>query len=559
MVLIEQEVPGTDLVVYNSTKTPLTVLADKPIASTMCPICEDVLVDPMIGACGHPICYECMNRHTRQSGACFTCGSPLEMADFHPDKVAAVDLDDLRYYCRFALGEEQTWDGTTRAKVRYGDPHACNHVVRFPDRKKHEESCPYGTTKCLFFDDGNPEHQCGQTMIKKDLVLHQRTCIFRLVKCHNAIHGCAWEGSFKNLAPHMQGCSAKPEPCRNGCGVMLRSEEVEGHQAKCAFATEACGGEDKERPEEKCPYKCRRQDIHQHRAICKYVQTKKCKYCKNFMSLRSVDRHEAECQEFKIKCPDCNQSVRRRKMAEHRDKLCPQKVVDCQYAYLGCKTRMKQSQMAVHVEHCYIMHMGLMEKYMRKLHDEQTALRAEMGDVQAEVGGLRAKVQELSAKIDVQEETYVSATDQVREANEKIRGLYTADLAMLRDHVREQGSTFAKKLLDMYDQTVTTQTGLAGFQKTQTAFNAAQVEKLDGWMGALEGKVEKMLGDMDKRVHSNYDAIVEGLRDEHAFAVGKVQDVSRELQNEISNLQASTHARIHNVWEHVQRIGRKYI
>ena len=215
--------------------------------------------------------------------------------------------------------------------------------------------------------------------------------------------------------------------------------------------------------------------------------------------------------------------------------------------------------MAVHVEHCYIMHMGLMEKYMRKLHDEQAALRAEMGDVQAEVGGLRSKVQELSAKIDVQEETYVSATDQVREANEKIRGLYTADLAMLRDHVREQGSTFAKKLLDMYDQTVTTQTGLAGFQKTQTAFNAAQVEKLDGWMGALEGKVEKMLGDMDKRVHSNYDAIVEGLRDEHAFAVGKVQDVSRELQNEISNLQASTHARIHNVWEHVQRIGRKYI
>ncbi|KXS19187.1 WD40 repeat-like protein [Gonapodya prolifera JEL478] len=125
----------------------------KPSTSLYCPICHDLLTDPVITSqCNHSFCAACIQRALEVDSTCPLCRCRTRNDDLHPNLALAGLILELPVYC----------------------PHrrlGCTEVVRLESLRSHSVGCG-----------------------------------FRPAQCVNRIWGCEFQGTLSEANNHLHQC-----------------------------------------------------------------------------------------------------------------------------------------------------------------------------------------------------------------------------------------------------------------------------------------------------------------------------------------------------------------
>ena len=88
-------------------------------------------------------------------------------------------VEDLQIYCTHGL----IWSDDKNEYIL--DPHACSKIIKYGERKKHEDICDFAIVFCP-----NNETKCGR-LKRKDLLSHLQVC--QQYSCQHKVKGCYTE------------------------------------------------------------------------------------------------------------------------------------------------------------------------------------------------------------------------------------------------------------------------------------------------------------------------------------------------------------------------------
>ncbi|XP_033102354.1 TNF receptor-associated factor 4-like [Anneissia japonica] len=137
------------------------------------------------------------------------------------------------------------------------------------------------------------------------------------VKCVNHVKFCTWTGILSESKEHIKKCLYVEIECPNVCGARMNKMHMEAH------LKESC---------------------HKRMVTCDFCS--KCIFYKDEIS------HYNVCSNFLVHCPNgCDVTVQypRHKLEKHLDTDCPLQVIECTFAYLGCKFTTIRSKMHHHM------------------------------------------------------------------------------------------------------------------------------------------------------------------------------------------------------------------
>jgi hypothetical protein len=214
-----------------------------------CPICYCIMKDPVSCPEGHTFCRHCLSKHLDvQAMTCPTCRVLLSKDKLVPSRLIRSLIEDSEVRC---LSEEYSCDWTGKLK----------------DAELHYVHCPFSIKSC-------PHSSCDEICIQRDLSVHIKSCLYRLVLCD----WCDKSGTIDEMYSHSLVCSKGPVPCPNGCfdlnGKILNvcRDDIAHHRSvcfmeevSCAFAITGCN------------VKRFRRDMHFHESdfTCMRVRYKK--------------------------------------------------------------------------------------------------------------------------------------------------------------------------------------------------------------------------------------------------------------------------------------------
>ena len=193
----------------------------------------------------------------------------------------------------------------------------------------------------------NPCPLCGETeygvLPNKGL---QRVMNELKVQCSKKSLGCQWTGELGRFTAHLNenytaetqldGCDFVEVECGHGCGSRYLRHLISKHQT------------------DKCP----------QRPFC-------CDYCREYNSIHAdvVYRHWPVCKAYPMTCPNkCTvYAIERQNMESHLELDCPLKVIECEFQYAGCTTKLPRQDMPSHLSECYLQHISLLSSLNQKL------------------------------------------------------------------------------------------------------------------------------------------------------------------------------------------------
>ncbi len=144
-----------------------------------CPICHDLLLNPITIVCQHTMCRECIAKAVERRSCCPVCRTIClldedDIIDKTPNMVIMAALDYFRTPCR-----------------NYG----CSEKMLTREKEAHETTCAFGEVKCEF---------CRDDVIRKDLIEHIQECGFHT--CYGELYGCTELGTMFDISAHETGC-----------------------------------------------------------------------------------------------------------------------------------------------------------------------------------------------------------------------------------------------------------------------------------------------------------------------------------------------------------------
>lgn len=186
-----------------------------------CPICRQILSEPLQTSCGHLLCKSCHGglqgdtrspwHHLLTGGGTATlwgsqrirrgvqCPVCRQEHTTGPDKFNERRVRNLQVRC-----------------TNYTE--GCNWVGNLSDEEHHrkkQDGCQYEEIKC--------PHGCGDTMRRVKLSCHLNDCPMRPHNCEY----CGEEGPYQYIVgDHLETCCKYPVECPNGCQENLPREEV---------------------------------------------------------------------------------------------------------------------------------------------------------------------------------------------------------------------------------------------------------------------------------------------------------------------------------------------
>ncbi len=134
----------------------------------LCPLCLDVLDDPVSGACGHASCRECLAQHLSNHSDCPQCRGALSENALVPNVIVRSMVSELNLVCpNNPSSEEEPAAKRARGEAGAVDVNVCNWQGKCDTLAAHRATCPREIVPC-------PMHELG--------------CTARIMRCELAAH-----------------------------------------------------------------------------------------------------------------------------------------------------------------------------------------------------------------------------------------------------------------------------------------------------------------------------------------------------------------------------------
>ena len=181
----------------------------KNLEDLVCPICQEILSDPLITSCGHLFCRRCLEEDGRSLKDCPVCRQTYtSMSDqFHARKIGGLKVKCPRASkgCR--------WSGELKGA------------------KEHDAaSCQYADVLC--------KNGCGTCLQRSAIVDHETK---QCPKRHYICPHCGKEGTFETIeSSHYTVCTDLPVPCPTGCSTHVPRNTLLSHLGECSRRPVKC-------------------------------------------------------------------------------------------------------------------------------------------------------------------------------------------------------------------------------------------------------------------------------------------------------------------------------
>ena len=178
----------------------------KNLEDLVCPICQEILSDPLITSCGHLFCRMCLERHGSGPKDCPVCRQTYTaMSDqFHTRRIGG-----LKVKCSNA-SKGCMWSGELKD--------AKGHV-----NASSGPSCQYTDVLC--------KNGCGEYIQRRLIADHETNqCPKRPYTCNH----CGKKGTFDDIeSSHYTVCTLLPVPCPTGCSTQVPRSQLLLHLGEC--------------------------------------------------------------------------------------------------------------------------------------------------------------------------------------------------------------------------------------------------------------------------------------------------------------------------------------
>ena len=186
---------------YNGKEYLFVEETKKSLENLQCPVCFEIVLEPVQTSCGHLFCKKCVTGVTR-------CPACREQFTSVPDHFNNRRVKSLRVKCPFTAN-------------------GCKWVGDLGDVGDHKAA------RCEFLPKPCP--YCDFTTIQEDkFQKHLMTCDSHTFQCPN---GCGAAPSRKNLDQHLEECPEQLVRCKFsilGCDAVLPRKSMESHVATSA-------------------------------------------------------------------------------------------------------------------------------------------------------------------------------------------------------------------------------------------------------------------------------------------------------------------------------------
>ncbi len=152
------------------------------------------------------------------------------------------------------------------------------------------------------------------------------------VFCVWKANGCSWCGTLELLQSHREHCDYVESKCPRGCNTALLKKFVDSH-----FSNE-------------CP-----------------LRRVACQYCSVEVLSKDMDGHIADqCEYMLVMCPNtCGASFKRVEQQAHKS-MCPEELIKCDFAQLGCKGTFKRKNEEAHSTSKHLKHLSMVATNLKK-------------------------------------------------------------------------------------------------------------------------------------------------------------------------------------------------
>ncbi|XP_026233552.1 TNF receptor-associated factor 6 [Anabas testudineus] len=147
--------------------------------------------------------------------------------------------------------------------------------------------------------------------------------------------------------------------CPNsGCSDKMELRHLENHLAQCEFSTVPCP---------QCQQSVRKSHLDQHKTLECQRRPVSCQDCAEYFVYEERELHEQQCPFASVKCQYCEMDLIRDQMDCHCDTECPKAPIACNFSAFGCKEMMQRHNLAQHMQEFTQMHMRYMAEFLRGL------------------------------------------------------------------------------------------------------------------------------------------------------------------------------------------------
>ena len=173
------------------------------IVRFLCPICQEILHEPVQTSCGYLFCGRCLK--SAQSKNCPSCRIEFE-EEPRRDKFHEREIRNLIVKCQ-------------------NGSRGCEWEGELGNVESHQNGvCGYQLVQC-----GN---KCGAEMERREVEKHKKDhCELRMYRCPH----CSCRETYKKVtSEHFKECAGFPLDCPNNCGEKeIKRENMSSHLALC--------------------------------------------------------------------------------------------------------------------------------------------------------------------------------------------------------------------------------------------------------------------------------------------------------------------------------------
>ncbi|XP_053721885.1 TNF receptor-associated factor 6 [Synchiropus splendidus] len=156
--------------------------------------------------------------------------------------------------------------------------------------------------------------------------------------------------------------------CPNtGCINKMELRQLENHLKQCEFATAECP---------QCQHSVMKSDLENHKTLECLRRPVSCPDCVACFVYEEKELHEQQCPFANVKCQYCDLDLIRDQMESHCETDCPKAPIMCNFSDFGCKERMQRHDLAQHMQEFTQMHMRYIADFLSGLNLSSTAPRS---------------------------------------------------------------------------------------------------------------------------------------------------------------------------------------